>query len=68
MTPASFPKPPLTIDQQIDLLLERGLSIPDREHARHLLTTSTITDFGPIGCPLNPKMPAGNMRFAVAPR
>ena len=38
MTPASFPKPPLTIDQQIDLLLERGLSIPDREHARHLLT------------------------------
>ena len=33
-----FTKPPLSHDEQIDLLIERGLSIPDRDRARHYLT------------------------------
>lgn len=33
-----FTKPPLSHDEQIDLLIERGLSIPDRNRARHYLT------------------------------
>ena len=34
----AFNKPALTVDQQIDRLLERGMAIPDRERARHYLT------------------------------
>lgn len=33
----TYNKPALTVDQQIDLLASRGLSIPDREKARHYL-------------------------------
>lgn len=33
----SFAKPPLTTDQQIELLLRRGMHIADRAHARHYL-------------------------------
>jgi abortive infection bacteriophage resistance protein len=33
-----FSKPATTIDQQIDLLLSRGMEIPDRNYARHYLT------------------------------
>jgi abortive infection bacteriophage resistance protein len=33
-----YDKPPLTIDQQIDLLLSRGLTIPDRDRAARFLT------------------------------
>lgn len=32
-----FAKPPLSFDQQIDLLLRRGLEIPNRDRARHYL-------------------------------
>lgn len=32
-----YSKPPLTIEEQIDLLLSRGLDIPDRELASHYL-------------------------------
>lgn len=34
----SFSKPPLSVDQQIDLLIQRGMAVPDRERARHYLT------------------------------
>ena len=33
-----FSKPATTLDQQIDLLIERGMHIPDRDYARHYLT------------------------------
>ena len=33
-----FDKSPLTIPKQIDLLMARGLLIPDREKAAHYLT------------------------------
>lgn len=33
-----FVKPPLTISAQIDLLIDRGLLIPDRDKANHYLT------------------------------
>lgn len=33
-----FPKKATTFDQQIDLLIERGMEIPDRDYARHCLT------------------------------
>jgi abortive infection bacteriophage resistance protein len=33
-----FNKPALTADQQVDLLIRRGMSIADRKHARHYLT------------------------------
>ena len=33
-----FTKPPLSLDAQIDLLIERGLHVPDRAQARHYLT------------------------------
>ncbi len=32
-----FNKPPLSLDEQIDLLIQRGLVIEDRDHARHYL-------------------------------
>jgi len=32
-----YDKPALTIDEQIDLLIKRGLSVPDRERAAHYL-------------------------------
>jgi len=34
----TYAKPPLSIDQQIDLLIERGLAIEDREFAVHALS------------------------------
>lgn len=34
----SFAKPALSVDQQIDLLIQRGMAVPDRERARHYLT------------------------------
>ena len=34
----AFDKPPLSVEEQIDLLLGRGMSIPDRARARHYLT------------------------------
>lgn len=34
----AFNKSALTVDAQIDLLVERGMTIPDRERARHYLT------------------------------
>ncbi len=34
----AFNKPALTVDQQINRLLERGMAIPDRKRARHYLT------------------------------
>lgn len=34
---SGFPKPPTNIPQQIDLLLERGLSVPDRDRAQRYL-------------------------------
>ncbi len=33
-----FSKSATTLDQQIDLLIERGMEIPDRDYARHYLT------------------------------
>ncbi len=33
-----FSKPATTFDQQIDLLIQRGMLIPDRDRARHYLT------------------------------
>lgn len=33
----TYCKPALSLDQQIDLLISRGLSIPDRDKARHYL-------------------------------
>lgn len=33
----NYHKPALTVDQQIDLLISRGLSIPDKNRARHYL-------------------------------
>ena len=33
-----FSKPAITLDQQIDLLIQRGVAIPDRDYARHYLT------------------------------
>lgn len=33
-----FTKPATTYDQQIDLLIERGMQIPDRDRARHYLS------------------------------
>lgn len=38
MNSAVYHKPPLSIEEQIDLLLQRGMSIPDRDRARHYLT------------------------------
>ncbi|MEK6750168.1 MAG: Abi family protein [Pseudomonadota bacterium] len=32
-----FNKPPTTFEEQIDILVSRGMSIPDREHALHYL-------------------------------
>lgn len=34
----AFSKPALTVDEQIDLLARRGMTIPDHERARHYLT------------------------------
>ena len=34
----AFAKPALTVDAQIDLLVKRGMTIPNRERARHYLT------------------------------
>ena len=33
-----FSKPAITLDQQIDLLIQRGMAIPGRDYARHYLT------------------------------
>jgi len=33
----AYNKPPLTIEEQIELLIERGLSVPDKERAVHYL-------------------------------
>jgi abortive infection bacteriophage resistance protein len=33
----TYCKPPLSLDEQIDLLISRGLEIPDRDKARHYL-------------------------------
>lgn len=33
----NYNKPALTVDQQVDLLISRGLSIPDKDKARHYL-------------------------------
>lgn len=35
--PNNYNKPALTVDQQIDLLVSRGLSLPDKDKARHYL-------------------------------
>lgn len=32
-----FAKPPASIDQQIDLLVQRGMDVPDRQRAAHYL-------------------------------
>ncbi len=32
-----FSKPPISLDQQVELLVQRGLRIDDREHAKHYL-------------------------------
>lgn len=32
-----FTKPALTVEEQLDLLIQRGLSVPNREHALHYL-------------------------------
>lgn len=34
----AFNKPVLTVDEQIDLLVRRGMTVPDRTRARHYLT------------------------------
>jgi len=42
-----FNKPPLTADQQLDLLADRGLHINDRERARRLLEVTTLFRLSP---------------------
>lgn len=37
-----FSKPPLTVDGQLDLLLQRGLQVTNRQRARSLLCSTTL--------------------------
>lgn len=64
MKPAAFPKPPLTVDQQIDLLVNRGMAIPDRGRAQHYLTHINYYRLRAYWLPFEaPNATDGNHRF-----
>lgn len=63
MNSVAYHKPPLSIEDQINLLMQRGMSIPDRDRARHYLTHINYYRLRAYWLPFEVNNPNGRHQF-----